>query len=245
MFRLKLLFAVALFLMALPLWRLMDTLVWIWPGQYLYAIVFFLWGLFFITLPLWLLKPRLLPLISLVIIISLSLLSWGTGPLSDQATLKPDLNHCGRMTFTGLLYPIHTVTTQALADDLEVRNQICWVRKMTSRMPRSFDSVEERDAYLYLVQEKLLRPEFKYRATLPMIAVLNAMALSRVNDNEVIFNGERFIEGLKFWINQYTVEISAREYNFWDWPYSQYIKFEYGLIEKNWEKIINSLVIEG
>lgn len=115
---------------------------------------------------------------------------------------------------------------------------------MASRVPRSFDSVEERNDYLKLIRDKLLSPEFKYRATLPMIAYLHGVIISRLNDQNVIFEGSLFVESLKFWIDQYTVEISTREYPWWDWPHSSYIKFEYGLIERNWEEIIKGISIQ-
>lgn len=238
-------FAIILFLAALPMWRFMDILAWLWPSHILYGASFFAWGLVFITLPLWLIiSKKAVPLISLIIFISLGILSWSTGPISDQTTKHPELNHCGLTTYTGIFYPLHNFTTQAHADDLEVRNQLCWVQKMASRVPRSFDSVEERNDYLKLIRDKLLSPEYKYRASLPMIAYLHGVIISRLNDQNVIFEGSLFVESQKFWIDQYTVEISTREYPWWDWPHSSYIKFEYGLIERNWEAIIQGISIQ-
>jgi hypothetical protein len=49
---------------------------------------------------------------------------------------------------------------------------------------------------------------------------------------------------LHFWVNHYNEEIRSRDYSPWNWPHSSYIKFEYGLIENNWQKLIDGIVLE-
>jgi hypothetical protein len=51
-------------------------------------------------------------------------------------------------------------------------------------------------------------------------------------------------EGIKFWQNQYTDMISERKYGLGSFPHSEWIKFEYGIIERNWNLIIDNLTIE-
>jgi hypothetical protein len=131
-------------------------------------------------------------------------------------------------------------------DDIEARNQMCWVRKMVSRIPKQIDDVKELQNYLELIRQKLLSPPQKYKATLPLIAALHgaisASLYGPVLDSVEI--GKMFVDSLHFWKSQYTVEISELDYPWYAWPHSAWVKWEYGIIEKNWEKIVNGLVIE-
>jgi hypothetical protein len=54
-----------------------------------------------------------------------------------------------------------------------------------------------------------------------------------------------FVDSLHFWKGHYTVEISALEYPWYAWPHSAIIKWEYGIIEKNWEGIVNGFKFEN
>lgn len=154
--------------------------------------------------------------------------------------MNPELDHCGALTYTGTFYPIRKILSDAHHDDLEARNQLCWVRKMISRVPEKFNSADEVKSYSELVRDKLLKPEIKYRVSLPLIAVL----YFRINTSAGHLVGVKAIyDSLHFWIDHYTEEISGRNYSIWNWPHSSYIKFEYGLIEKNWEVLIDNIVI--
>lgn len=244
--RMRVLFALPFLLLALPVWRWMDFIAWLAPLEGLYSVVFFFWGLLFLVLPSWLIKPKIVPLIVLALVFALSIGSYFTKPLSKAATRHPELNHCGNLTFTGFLYPAINILTQAPADDLDARNQLCWIKKLMRKVPNKFDTPEEYEAYQKHTQNMLLMPENKYRVGLPMIAMLSLVIMAEYNDNYPMKNarqGINYVQGLKFWIEQYTVEISSRTYSWWDFPYGPYIQFEYGLVERNWESIVNSIVL--
>ena len=239
--RLKFLFAGILLFLAIPFWRFGDVLAIIAPFDWPLAMALMIWFAVFIAIPAKLIFPKIKTYYLIPSILSFGSLVWWMGPLSNQATLHPELNHCGSITYTGLTYPMRKLLSEAHRDDLEVRNQMCWVRKMISKVPQRFDSMEDLEAYSNLIREKLLRPEIKYRAALPMIAVL----YFTINTSSVeVVRVKEIYDSLHFWRDQYTEEISLREYSLWNWPHSDYIKFEYGLIEKNWEKLIESIVVE-
>ncbi|HXH74349.1 MAG TPA: hypothetical protein VNJ08_05260 [Bacteriovoracaceae bacterium] len=243
--RIKIIFSIVLLVLAIPMWRYMDFLTWIWASETLYALAFFFWGLTYLVLPAWLLKPKLLPTIAFALVFIGTILSYNLGPLSKMATNDSSHSHCGPMSFTGMFYPTINFMTQAPADDLDARNQLCWIKKMIQRIPEKFSTKHELEDFIKLTQTKLLNPENKYRVSLPLIALLYAIVLAHeegVMPN--ISNGKMFIDSLKFWIDQYTDEISSRQYSWWDYPYGPYIQFEYGLVEKNWESIVNSLILE-
>ncbi|HXH30936.1 MAG TPA: hypothetical protein VNJ01_09005 [Bacteriovoracaceae bacterium] len=241
MHRLKLFFVVLLLILALPVWRFIDLTVIIWPHPVLLSIFQTLWASIFLALPVKLLKPSLPPLRLLITLGVLSLGFWYAGPLSDMATIRPEFSHCGRLTYTGFIYPARSLLSDTHQDDLEARNQLCWVRKMVLRLPMKFDSTQEFEDFEKLIQQKLLKPEIKYRVSLPLIAVLYGSIGMTLGE---IKGGHTFVKSLHFWREQYTVEISGRDYSVWNWPHSSYMKFEYGLVERNWENLIESMVIE-
>ncbi len=164
-------------------------------------------------------------------------LSYLSSPLSKMATENPTFNHCGQMTYTGMIYPAAKLLTDAYRDDLEARNQMCWIRKMITRVPEKY----ELGPYIKIVHDKLMKPEIKYRAALPLIAVLMLKINFGSNEANAPLN---VYDSLHFWVDQYTEEISSRDYKPWNWPHSSYIKFEYGLVEKNWQSLIDSIVVE-
>jgi hypothetical protein len=244
--RIKAIFSIGILLLALPTWRYMDLMIWIFPDETLYSLLFFLWGNLFLVLPAWPLKPRIKPFIVFTLVILGTSISYHLKPLSQMTVKDSSHGHCGQMTFTGVFYPALNLLTQAYADDLEVRNQLCWLKKMIQRVPRKFDDKQELLTYLELIREKLMNPENKYRVSLPMVATLYGIIFSRYDQKgsiEKIQQGKLFLEGLQFWINQYTIEISSRNYSWIDLPHSAYIQFEYGFIERNWEKLITELAI--
>jgi hypothetical protein len=238
--RLRLLFAILLMLLALPFWRFADMVAILSPFDWPLALALTLWFGVFVALPIKLIFPKIKPYLLVLTILSFTGLAWWASPLSRMATDDPSYNHCGRLTYTGFIYPVHEFLSDAHRDDLEARNQMCWVRKLISRVPKQFDSIEEIEFYSKLIQNKLLKPEIKYRATLPLVAVL----YFSINTSASRWVGAKQIyDSLHFWIGHYTEEIHQREYSLWNWPYSNYIQFEYGLIEKNWQSLIDSIVI--
>ena len=143
------------------------------------------------------------------------------------------------MTYTATFYPISRFLSEAHQDDLEIKNQMCWVRKMINRVPKKLDSEHEVKIYTKLIQDKLLKPSIKYRATLPLVALLFfKIEIAAANSTDL-----KTYNSIHFWINHYTEEIGSRKYNIWSWPHSRYIQFEYGLIENNWRKLVDSTVI--
>lgn len=239
MSRIKFLFAIILFLLALPLWRYMDMMVWVWPSQIGHALSFFLWSLIFLILPLTLVLPKKHPLIFVGLIAPLSIFAYSWGPLSNMATKDSLHGHCGYLTYTGFFYPIHNIVMEAHSDDLEIRNQFCWIRKMIERLPAKFENDHELATYVNLTRDKLLSAPVKYKASLPLIALLHGklFGFSTFKDSKM------FVDSLDFWLEQYTEEIGVREYPIWNMPHGRYIKLEYGIIEKNWRDLIDGIEI--
>jgi hypothetical protein len=201
-----------------------------WPLTFTLA----LWFAVFIAIPIKLIIPKLKTPFLVLGILSFAALAWWSRPLSRMSSKNPDFGHCGQLTYTGMFYPLRGLLTEAHRDDLEARNQLCWVRKLISRVPEKFDFV----FYSKLIHETLLKPERKYRVSLPLIAAL----FVKINFSDE--GGARNVyDSLHFWIGHYTEEISAREYPVWNWPHSDYIKWEYELVEKNWQSLIDGLVI--
>ena len=117
---------------------------------------------------------------------------------------------------------------------------------MIVRMPEEIDDVKELQNYLDLLRQKLLSPPNKYKASLPLIAFLHGSMSASISGKafESVEIGKMFVDSLHFWKGQYTVEISSLEYPWYAWPHSAYIQFEYGLIEKNWESLVEGIQIE-
>lgn len=240
--RLKIFFAVLLLSLALPTWRFNDLVAVLSPFQWPIAFGLTLIFSIFIMIPLKLLIPKMKNYILIITIVAFGVLALNVKPFSGMATKDSEFNHCGHLSYTGTFYPLRSLLTDAHRDDLEARNQMCWVRKMISRVPsEGFDRDEDVVNYTKLIEERLLEPEIKYRSTLPIIAVLYFEI--NVASRRSTFASNTY-KSLHFWINHYTDEISNREYSAWNWPHSSIVKFEYGLIEKNWEELINSMVIE-
>lgn len=239
--RLNILFSVLILILALPFWRFADVVAIISPVDWPLAYILLGWFIFFLLVPLKLLFPRLKALYLVLMTMIFAGLVWWSPPLSKMASEKPEFNHCGSLTYTGTFYPIRNILSDAHRDDLEARNQLCWVRKLISKVPEKFDSQDEVEAYSKLIQDRLLRPQLKYRSSLPMIALL----YFTINTSSEEFIGvKKIYDSLHFWIEHYTDEISARDYSVWNWPHSTYIKFEYGLVEKNWQELIDNIVVE-
>lgn len=238
--RLRNLFAGVLLLLSLPVWRYIDLVAIASPVEFFLTLALVLWFSLFLLVPLKLFRPQTKPLIFLLLFLCFGSLAWTTAPVSKMATDDPTFNHCGSLTFTAAFYPLRTILTDAYHDDLEARNQMCWIRKMITRVSTDLDSDDERETYSRLVQDKLLRPEIKYRASLPLIAFL----YFKINSSGAnITSAKNIYDSFHFWIQHYTEEISNRQYAWWNWPHSNYIRFEYGLVEKNWQYFVDGIVL--
>lgn len=212
----------------------MDWLVIFLPYQWPFTICLTLLGLFFMVWPVKLLKPDLNWKYALLIFLAFPGFAFLSGPLSSMATREPVHSHCGKATYTGFFYFLHPYVNSAHQDDLEARNQLCWVRKIISRVPENLDSADEVNAYLKITKDKLLRPDIKYKVALPSVLFLWGNVLVSLDR----FNaGKMFIQDLGMWNDLYATEISEREYKWYEWPHSDLIKAEYGFVEKNWDKV--------
>ncbi len=244
--RLRVLFAVVLFSLAIPMWRFADFLAifspFDWPLSFSLTFTFAL----FVVTPLKLVWLKLRPLFMLLLVLVVGFLSYAMKPLSSMATKNSNFNHCGNLTWTGVFYPLRVIMPEAHKDDLEARNQLCWVRKMIQRVPSQFEEKAELTQYVSITTDKLLSPPLKYRVSLPLVTLLHITIFTRYSPpGNTKEEHKLFIaEGIKFWQDQYTDMISERKYGIGSFPHSEWIKFEYGLIERNWNHIIDGLTIE-
>jgi len=239
--RLKVLFSFFLLLSSFPFWRWLDYLAISLPFYWPLSLGFTLWFAIFLATPLKLLIPKIKTFILVGLVIGFALIATNINPYSTKSSDDPTLNHCGSLTFTGFFYPLRIVLGEASKDDLESRNQMCWLRKLISEVPDTFNTEAETDLFTKKLEEKLLNPEMKYRSTLPLIA---ALYLTVNTSTKNVFRPKKVYDSLHLWISHYTDEISERDYSAWNIPISSYLKWEYGLIEKNWQKLIDHLVIE-
>lgn len=244
--RLRVFFATILILLFFPLWRGLDFQIVTFPSAIFYTLSFLSIFAFTILLPVRLLMPELKKLHLFASFILVAGLVWLGSPLSDKATRHYELRHCGISTFTGLFYPVSFLLPPAHRDDLEARNQFCWIRKMIKRAPEEISDVKELQNYLELIRQKLLSPPVKYKASLPLIALLHGNMSASLSGTvlENVEVGKMFVDSLHFWKSQYTTEISELDYPWYAYPHAWFTKFEYGLIEKNWESIVEGIRIE-
>jgi hypothetical protein len=237
--RLRLLFAVPPLLLFVPLWRSLDLLSFLTPSAGLFALGVFFVYFFFLFFPLSLVlskKPRYALLLALIV----GGLSYFTTPLSGNKVEEGKERHCGLFSYTGFFYWTHPIALEAFGDDLTVRNQFCWVRKIIQEVPEKFEDASSQESYLRDLEALLLKPQDKYLATLPMIAWLYGKVATRME----MSGGEFFVSTLHFWKTHYTSEIYRRDYSAFNWPYGPWIQWEYGLIERNWEEIVENVRYE-
>jgi hypothetical protein len=233
-------FIFLLLILCLPVWRLLDWTAITLAHPLASTSLMIIWGWFFLFLPLLMIVRRLRWLHSMIALIMIAGLSWWSGPLSSSSSLHFEMNHCGRSTYTGFFYPFRSILSPAHQDDLEVRNQLCWVRKMIRKVPERLDK-DELELRLNHLKNILLKPNFKYRITLPAILILVGNYIS-VGYNEThtlerAMSSKLFLDSLAFWSQQYSEEISGRTYGWHEWPHSNLIQAEYGFIERNWNNI--------
>jgi hypothetical protein len=239
--RLRYLFAAIILLLALPFWRFIDFIGFVSPFDWPMGMALMIWFGIFITIPVKLIFQKIkTPFLIVAIVLFGGLALWAS-PRSHMASREPQFNHCGSLTFTGVAYPLRGILTDAYRDDLEARNQMCWVRKMISKVPVRFDEPKEIETYSTIIRDRLLKPAVKFRSSLPLIAFLNYRIILAAGDNA---GAKEIYDSLHFWVDHYTYEISEQKYPIWNWPHGNYINWEYGLIEKNWQKLIDNLVIE-
>ncbi len=243
MTRLRIFFAVILIVMFFPAWRGLDYLVVITDSSILFMMAFLILTLLFIIIPIHLWKPDLRKVTYPILLIGFGAIAYSGSTHSTQATRHYELRHCGFTTYSGFFYHVRNFLPPAHQDDLEVRNQLCWIRKMIVKMPQEIDDVNELKNYLDLIRQKLLGPPLKYKASLPLIAFLHGKMSATLAGPalESVEIGKMFIDSLHFWKTQYTVEISGLEYPWYAWPHSTWIKWEYGLIERNWESLVENI----
>lgn len=236
----KLGFAVLLLFLSFPFWRLQDWAVVILPFPSLITSLMVIWSGIFVSFPLLLLWSKMKGWMGLLIMLMVGVAVWFSGPLSNQATLEPSLNHCGRLTYTGFFYPARNFLSSAHIDDLEARNQMCWMIKMIKKVPDSI-AADELPMQLHLLKTKLMKPQLKFRATLPwlMLLVSRYFTATETSNNpiEKYQDSRLFVDNFKFWSQAYNESVSARSYSWYEWPHSVWIKAEYGFIEENWDKI--------
>jgi hypothetical protein len=246
MLRLRVFFALLLLALLLPVWRLQDLLLFFWPSATLYALGFMSTFLIFLGLPVRLVRPELKTLVFLPAALLAALLGWWGAPFSGADQTQVEARHCGFTSYTGFFYGARGLMPEAQQDDLELRNQLCWIKKMTIQLPRQFDDSDQYESFIKDLELLLLRPENKYRASLPLIALLYGHLAFRFDGKpwETVSSGKIFLESLTLWRQHYTTDISARSYGWWNWPLSGIMRLEYGLVERNWEYILDNVRIE-
>lgn len=233
--------AFLLLVLALPAWRLVDWMAIIWPNSLAFNSFIGLWSVIFLCIPLKILRPKLPPFLMLLPFILFFGLSFTTPSLSKMATRSPIFNHCGQLTYTGVFYPLSPILSSAYQDDLDARNQLCWLRKMIIRIPSQFESEEELSGYLKLMDERLQTPEFKYKVSLPLLIIFLGQSVRSLEMTSATMDTyestKTMIRGVPYWTEKYQDEISKRKYGWWDWPYSSMIQSEYGFIEEHLGKL--------
>lgn len=247
--RIRVFFAIPLLVLFLPMWRFVDMLAFTFPHDHTLGVLIALTSFSFVALPVRLIRKRTHWVFLIAAPLLLGLLASSLGALSPMATEDPEFNHCGRLTYTGFIYPARGFLSSAHQDDLEIRNQICWVRKMVVRMLPEFSSETEYMTYSKLVRTKLSKPERKYRVTLPLIGLLYGQIIHRWDRFNIplvknIHTGKLFLEEMEFWTREYTEEVSGRDYGWWDWTHGNYIKWEYGFIEENWQGLLDGSFVK-
>ncbi|MFA5583756.1 MAG: hypothetical protein WDA09_06040 [Bacteriovoracaceae bacterium] len=230
----KLVFAIALLIVALPLWRFIDMVAWFEIDKSYSIIALMIWSFLFLIVPISLVFKRFL-VPALILNFCFAVLVYFFVPNFSSASLdSPESRHCSLLNYSGFFYPFKALMPQAHEDDLLIRNQICWARKISKSIPDGLNK-HEAQVYLNLVEEKLLLPEIKWKSTLPFFIPIYL----QFNETDI-----PSLKAQKFWNDHYTAEIQERDYNFLSYPHSDYIKWEYGLVEKYWAKFIDGLEIE-
>jgi hypothetical protein len=232
---LRLIVAFTLLIIAVPMWRLIDWSIIFWPHDYLYGGLLTTNLIFLVLLPVWMIFPKM-PKPLLMFFLGLCFVPFALDPLSRMATADGEYNHCGTGSFTGTLYPIKHLVPYVQEYDLEIRNQLCWIRKMIQRAPTKFDSQHELNIYTEILNKKLMSPQRKYKVSVIGLYFLwSAVANAWKPDGTIdkFRNKKDFVNGMIDWYGMYDFEIRDIEFKWYDWPYSSLVKFEYSWVEKN------------
>ena len=239
--RLRVFFAVLLLLLALPLWRFIDLQAIFSPFQWTLSVSLTAWFGLFILIPLRLIFRKIKFIVLITLLLGYGISAWWGHSVSSTDSMVPELNHCGDLTYTGTFYPIRNWLSDAHHDDLDVRNQMCWLRKMIEEMPSRFDQINDFNQYSTLTRERLLKPQHKFAASLPLVALLHFNLIGRYKSQNQGPIEIDIPQSILFWQEHYGDFISDRNYSWINYPHSEWIKFEYGLIEKNWDYLIRKI----
>ena len=236
----------AMFSMAagLFIWRELDWPQIIWPHLLINLTSAFVVSLFIFWIPVSSFIKKLRFRYYPVFLVIALLMGYFTPPLSPITSLEPHLSHCGKMSYTGTFYSSKDFFLDAYKDDFEAKNQLCWLRKMIQKVP---DEIAEEDIvhHLSILKAKLLKPDFKYRSSLPLIALLHGQYLMKKPSSKIIaaLKAKDLYFEVNFWKDQYSEHIGAREYSWLSWPFSSLVKSEFYFIEENWNQIHLSITV--
>jgi hypothetical protein len=231
----RLFLAFTLLMLAIPMWRFIDWAIIFWPHDYLYGGLLTLNLIFLVLIPLWLIFIKM-PIPLLMFILGLCFIPFAFDPLSRMATTDAEFNHCGQGSFTGTFYPLKHLMPYVQEYDLEIRNQLCWIRKMIRRAPVKFDSQNELEFYSELLKKKLTTPSRKYKVSIIGIYFLwSTVAGAWRPDGTIdkIVSKKQFVDEMIDWYGMYDFEVGDIEFKWYDWPYSSLLKLEYGWVENN------------
>ncbi len=220
-----------------------------WPHPVAFGVLFGFLILLCLTFPLRLIRKQIHLAIILFVPVAIGLMASFVDPLSHMAAAEPDFNHCGYFTYTSTFYPIRNFLSDAHTDDLEIRNQLCWTRKMVLRVLPKFTSESEYTTYMKITRDKLMKPQRKYRVSLPLITLLYGKIIHRWDEYNMkymkeIMTAKMLLDEMKFWTQEYTETTAGREYKWWDVIHGHYIKWEYSLIEANWQKLVDGIEVD-
>lgn len=231
--RLKLVLAIMLLMMALPIWRYLDMTVWLKIGKLYYTAFLFSWSALFLILPISLVFRRFF-IPGIILNICFAIIVQIFAPVYSSHSLdEPEARHCSLLNYAGLFYSLKEIMPAAHEDDLLIRNQTCWLKKLEQSIPENL-SKHEIPVYQEIIEKKLFRPEVKWKTNLPFLIPI----YFHFGDGLVI------VEAQKFWNAHYTAEVSSRDYNFLSYPHADYIKWEYGFIEKYLSEFLDELEID-
>lgn len=219
---LKLLISLGLLFLAIPVWRLLDMATWLNMDRYYITLSLLVWSSLFLVVPFSLIYRRFFIPGNILNVCFAILVQLFSGVYSSHSMDLPEARHCSLLNFSGFFYTFKNKLPAAHNDDLMIRNQICWLRKLEKSIPQKLTKHETR-VYQELVEKKLSLPEIKWKNNLPFIIAI----YQHFTDQNMFI-----IEGQKFWATRYKDEVNQREYNFLSFPHSSYIKWEYELVER-------------
>jgi hypothetical protein len=205
----------------------------------MFLILLLLWCFFFLALPLKILRPRTPVYWYLIIFLSVGFLATFFPPLSSKATTSSDHTHCGALTYAGALHPIKAYLSPPHQEDLEVRNQLCWLRKLILLVPSNFEREVELEQYQKIIRPRLNSPQRKFTVSSPWVLTLTTKTIFSWNSSspyDKFIKGKLLVQNLFHWERTYKDRISEEVHLWWAWPQSFFVRFEYGNLEANVER---------